>query len=506
VFHTLETVLSSPSLVLGQPRVLVGAAGLQRHVRWIHSSEVLEIASLLRGGELLLTGGQMLAQATPEEQRRYIRELADRQVAAVAIETGPGLPAIPPAILEEAAAHDFPVVELRRRIPFVDVAEAVNGELVNESVTRLRLGGELAHAFSALLAQGADVQALVGLLVERTGAAAAVYDGQGRLITEQLPEGDHAADQRPPAAGADLTSRITVRGAHTASLVLSPPAGADPELLSIASERACEALGLALLRSHPPSTRDLAGGELARLACEPAADADRLIQLGRVIGFSPDDPVVCIALATTAPSAGLPGLDGLLRGHGRIAMDTTDTGAHIVLSLPDRRHAARHRNALVDQLRSWVATIDSVAVGVGPAVPRLTAAATSMDLAASAIRDRPAYGPGWLADATASAVTALLDAPELRARRDQFVQGQLGMLLTLPAGERERLLDTLETYFDQGCNKTRTAAVLHLQRQSLYGRLDRAFELLGGDPTGTARGLPLHLALRLRDRPPGRPR
>jgi purine catabolism regulator len=32
--------------------------------------------------------------------------------------------------------------------------------------------------------------------------------------------------------------------------------------------------------------------------------------------------------------------------------------------------------------------------------------------------------------------------------------------------------------------------------------LDRAFGLLGGDPTGTDRALPLHLALRLRDRQP----
>ena len=112
-----------------------------------------------------------------------MRELAERRVAAVAIETGRDLRTVPPAVLEEAVERGFPVVELRRRVPFVDVAEAVNGELVNESVTRLRYGSELAHAFSALLAQGADVPALLALLVERSGAAAALYGGQGRLIT-----------------------------------------------------------------------------------------------------------------------------------------------------------------------------------------------------------------------------------------------------------------------------------------------------------------------------------
>jgi purine catabolism regulator len=469
-------------------------------VRWIHSSEVLEIASLLRGGELLLTGGQMLAQATPSAQRRYVRELAERRVTAVAIETDGALHAIPPAVLEEAAELDFPVVELRRRIPFVDVAEQINGELVNQSVTRLRYGGELAHAFSALLAVGADVAALLGLLVERSGAAAALYDGQGRLITEQRPDGDaDDAEAALPATG-DLTSRITVRGAHTATLVLSPGPDSDPELLTIISERACEALGLALLRSRPPSTRELAGSELARSACEPTADGDRLGQLGRVVGIDPDDPAVGIALATPT-STGLAGLDGLLRRYGRLAMDTSGTGGHVVLSFPDRRQAARMRNALVAELRTWAATLESVVVGVGPAVPRLAAVPTSMELAGSSIHRHPAFGPGRVADATTAAVVTLFDAPDLQGRREQFVAGQLAMLQALRPGERETLLHTLEAYFDSGCSKTRTAAVLHLQRQSLYGRLERAFELLGGDPTGTERALPLHLALRLRERP-----
>jgi purine catabolism regulator len=500
VYLTLDIVLRHPSLARAEPRVLVGEDELRRRVRWIHSSEVLEIASLLRGGELLLTGGQMLALATATEQRRYVRELAERRVAAVAIETGPDLRAVPATVLEEAAALGFPVVELRRRVPFVDVAEAVNGELVNASVTRLRFGGELAHAFSALLAQGADVPALLALLVERSGAAAALYDGQGRLVTEQRPDGADDGGRASSTSEGELTSRITVRGAHTATLVLTPGPDTDPDLLAVISERASEALGLALLRSRPPSTRDLAGSELARLACDPAADGKRLGQLGRVVGLEPEDAAVGIALVATATNAGLPGLDGLLRRHGRVAMDASDTGGHIVLSLPDQRGAARSRAELIDELHAWAGALESVAVGVGPLVPRLADVPASMEPAVTSLQQRSVFGPGWVVDAAATAVSALFEVPELRARREQFVHGQLAMLLALRPGERETLLHTLETYLDSGCNKSRTAALLHLQRQSLYGRLDRAFELLGGDPTGTERALPLHLALRLRAR------
>ncbi len=499
---TVETVLRHPSLARGEPRIVAGAAGLQRRVRWVHSSEVLEIASLLRGGELLLTGGEMLGAASGEDQRRYVRELAERRVAGVCIETGGGLPELPPSLLAEADDLGFPVVELRRRIPFVDVAEAVNGELVNESVTRLRYSGELAHAFSGLLSQGGDVQALMELIRERTGAWAALYDSHGSLMAEVDAPDEADAGQPAAPSAANPTFRITVRGAHTATLVLTPRPDSDPDLLAIVGERASEALGLALLRSRPRSTRDLAGSELARLASGKPSESSRLAQLGQIVGIDPEDPVVGIALVTPVTSAGLPGLDGLLQRYGRIAMDTSETQVRIVLSFPGRREAARSRRVLLDQLREWASDLEAVGVGVGPVVPALASVALSMELAEASLRERSSYGPGWAVDAATVALDDLLHSPDIRAQRERFVRGQLAMLMALRPVERETLLHTLETFFACGCNKTRTAEVLHLQRQSLYGRLDRAFGLLGGDPTGTDRALPLHLAVRLRERQP----
>jgi purine catabolism regulator len=492
---TLDGVLAHPALQPGEPSVRAGASGLGRRVRWIHSSEVIEIASLLRGGELLLTGGEMLAGASAQDQRRYVRQLAERNVAGVAIETGSKLAALPEALLSEADAVGFPVIELRRRIPFVDVAEAVNAELVNASVTRLRYGGELAHALSGVLAHGGDVRELLDQLVQRTGVPAALFTSTGRLIAESPAV---EADGSPPPATEGTTSRISVRGAHAATLVFSAAPATDPELLAVIAERASEAIGLALLRSHPPSTRDFAASELARTASRTPQDARRVVHLGKLIGFDPDDPAVAVALVTAASSAGLPGLDGLLRRHGRLAMDTSDTEIRAVVSLPGRRGAATARAALVEEMKEWASDLDAVIVGVGPVVPDLASVTTSMELAVSSLEQRSAYGPGSVVDSTTTAIESLLGSDDLRLRREQFVRGQLAMLLSLRPGEGETLLSTLEVYFDSGCSKTRTAATLHLQRQSLYGRLERAFGMVGGDPTGTERVLPLHLALRVR--------
>lgn len=496
---TLERVLDHPSLLRAEPCVRAGTDGLRRRVRWIHSSEVLEIASLLRGGELLLTGGEMLAGAAAPDQRRYVRQLSERNVTGVAIETGPSLAAVPAAVLSEAEALGFPVIELRRQVPFVDVAEAINAEIVNESVTRLRFGGELAHALSGVLGRGGDVRALLDLLVHRTGLPVALFDGAGGLIAAASGDPGTVPHDLPVAAPLGGTSsRITVRGAHAATLVFHPGPETDLDLLAIISERASEAIALALLRNRQPSTRDFAASELARMACRIPHDRSRVLHLGQLIGFAPDDPVVAVALVTATTSAGLPGLDGLLRRFGRIAMDTSDTEIRAVVSMPDRRKAAIERNALVAQLGEWARDLDAVVAGVGPVVPELGSVSTSMDQAVAAVQQRSAYGPGSVVDATTTAVETLLGAEELRLRREQFVRGQLAMLLTLRPQERETLMQTLEVYLDSGCSKTRTAEVLHVQRQSLYGRLERAFGMVGGDPAGSNRVLPLHLALRLR--------
>ena len=66
-----RTVQAADPLLRAAPDSVAG-----RQVRWVHSSEVLDIAPLLRGGELLLSGGQALATATDERRVDYVRELA----------------------------------------------------------------------------------------------------------------------------------------------------------------------------------------------------------------------------------------------------------------------------------------------------------------------------------------------------------------------------------------------------------------------------------------------
>lgn len=78
------------------------------------------------------------------------------------------------------------------------------------------------------------------------------------------------------------------------------------------------------------------------------------------------------------------------------------------------------------------------------------------------------------------------EGPEL----SRFVESEVGPLLGAEAGGRADLLPTLRAYLDHGCHKVRTAAALHIERRTLYYRLDRIEALLGrrlGDPSARLR-------------------
>src|SRR3954467_14585236 len=84
---TVSAALALPALRRGLPEVVAGAGGLDRPIRWVHAGEVPNMASLLRGGELLLTTGMGIGPRAAD-QRRFVAELAARGVAALVIELG----------------------------------------------------------------------------------------------------------------------------------------------------------------------------------------------------------------------------------------------------------------------------------------------------------------------------------------------------------------------------------------------------------------------------------
>lgn len=181
---TLRDVLTLDPVRAAEPELLAGEAALDRPVRWVHSSEVYEGANFLDGGELLLTNGFGLTDADEDTRRRYVRELAARGAAGLAVEIGRSLPAMPAEVTDEARRLGLPLLALRRVVPFVRITEAANRAIVARGLsgrTAVRPWGD--DHTAALLADLADGQALNQPEVEARSALAGFHPGPGaRLV------------------------------------------------------------------------------------------------------------------------------------------------------------------------------------------------------------------------------------------------------------------------------------------------------------------------------------
>ncbi|WP_311212031.1 MULTISPECIES: PucR family transcriptional regulator ligand-binding domain-containing protein [unclassified Arthrobacter] len=482
----LGAALEYQSLKSADPLVLNDVPGaLSRPVRWVHSSEVLDIAPLLSGGELLLSGGQALAGVTPERQANYVRELAARGIAALALETGPALPEIPAGMLTIAEAAGLPVIELRQVVPFVGVMQEINSLLVSESVEHLQHADQASHAMAAELAHGGGLDQLLAVLSERTGAGARLVSPSGLTL------GAAGETSAMDDGGSVTTVDVPVRGVLAARLELHVPDDGDGGLARVAGERSVDILGLALLQRMPPGLKELAGIELMR-AINSGSQQWQLQQLGPASGFPVLGKVAAVVIRSTGAGHLRPAVDALLRECVPHSASYANNAELIALAALD--DGAVTRRALTVALQGLEVPAGSV-VAVGPLGAGIDQAPWSLAEARRALELVPA-GHG-VVDADTLAVELLAHEALDPATREGFVQRQLGAVVEHDRLKKSELMRTLTVWLDTGCNTAQAARELHLERQSLHHRLQRIFELCGGDPRGTGRLAALHLATRL---------
>jgi purine catabolism regulator len=511
----LQDVLKHSTLTPADPVIRAAAAiAAQTQLRWIHSSEVLDIAPLLGGGELLLTGGQALVLATDKRRIGYIWELAERGVAALAIETGTELPSIPSSMVAAAEAAGLPLIELRKVVPFVGVMEAINSLLVSETAAHLQQADQASHAMAVELAHGGSLDRILAVLADATRSEVVLTTTAGAPLASALPA-DHAEEPEPAASIEAAPDRariiqvdVSVRGIPSARLTLHALAGADVNLARIAGNRSVDILALALLQRMPPGLKEMAGAALIR-AVDSGTQNWRLQQLAPAAGIPLSAQLVAVVVRSPGSRQPRMAVEHLLERVGHHSASYADNAELLALAVLRPGKTQEDRDAIVAGLQSLVlpegtvSAVGPVATGVSAAPWSLTEARLTLDLAAGGgpLKGSPLKAgqgqSGVVLDAEAFAVERLAFHSLDDTRRADFVSQQLGAVLLHDSQRNSTLVETLRVWLDSGCNTAQAARELHLERQSMHQRLQRIFSLCGGDPRGTGRLAALHLATRL---------
>ncbi|WP_369388379.1 PucR family transcriptional regulator [Streptomyces sp. CG1] len=528
---TVQRALELPGLRSGLPEIVAGAERLGRTVRWVHAGEVPNIASLLKGGELLLTTGYGLG-TRPAEQRAFVRTLAERGIAALVVELGPRFTRLPAALVDTARAAGLPLVQLHREVPFVTVTEEIHTEIVNGHYALLQRAEEVHRRCTEALLGGGGVPQVLGILADFSGNPVFLETADGRLLYA-AGEGPEGADplqvweglrgshkDAPPTAGSVLVDvpggGPGTAGSVRARLVLLPVRSPLAPVHRIAAERAAGILAVVLMQARQEEELAARGrGDFLTDLAEGRITAEDAPAQARVLGFKPGDgpllPVVmrigdslspgggwavlARAVSEELAAVGVPVLLGVRPVEGRVLVLLGLRSESERSAVADRVAAALRAGVERAGMRRPGSPPPVVVVGVAGGWAAASAGlrhAAETATAAQGLTDRPWY------DARRLDIDLLLwrlrDHPDLAA----FVDRAIGPLREHDHRSKPPLLPTLETYLAHAGRKAETARELHLNRQTLYNRLARIGELLGTDLDDPQTVLALSLALRAR--------
>ncbi|NKX56686.1 PucR family transcriptional regulator [Arthrobacter mobilis] len=486
----LTEVLESELLQRAEPRVRAGSGRVpSAMVRWVHSSEVLQIAPLLHGEELLLTGGEALLGLKPAAQQDYVRRLAERHVAALAVESAGLARPLSEELIAAAEASGLPLIELRRVVPFVDVAEQINRRIVTQQAAAYQAADSLSQRLAErLAAHGPDIQPLLELIERTLDVDASLMDPNGTMIG--------SAGGAPPEGAPRVETDILVSGSVLAKLVMQPHSGAPKDFLAMVGERVASILALAVSQRHAPTLEQVADTEFMRAVVQGANRA-KLLELSEAAGVPAAEPVLMMAFRRTG-SAQLHGvLEQALRRccpGARTYLADEEWCALVPLGTSATR---RRRAAILENLQRQLSAV-AVAGVVGPTVQDPGDAHWSLREARLSYALGPAAKAGNNVWDSENFVVERLAARELSpAAAEHLVQELVGEVMAYDRQRGTQLLVTLDRWLAFGCNTTETARSLFLERQSLHNRLSKIFELLGGDPRGSGKMAGLHLAARI---------
>ena len=548
MFPTVARVLDLDVVTRGLPEVVAGREHLERPVRWVHVSELPDVAGVLQGGELILTTGIAL----PEHRdglAQYVKELADVGVAGLVVEFGRRyFDNLPRALVHAAEQRGLPLIVLRRELRFVAVTEAVHALVVNAQLEELRSSEEIHQTFNELAVEGAEPVEVVQQVCRMAGAPVVLenlshqvlaYDTGGQNAQVLLagwearsrgvrPKGRTGHDPRTGwlvtavgARGHDWGRLVLLGAPSSAQEDVAPAEASHRHTMLLERAAATLALNRLLVRDRESLERQTHRTLLSGILTHALTVSDvalRASALGvplegrRLVG------VVLRQRRGSAPAA--------LEAQARLrdftetaaaavrekrltalvgALDDEAVGLLVSLGPRDDEHTALE--GFASSLRRLVLEAEQpepvIAVGssVGAVRDARRTLVEATQVADAALHDAPATGARSasyyrLPDVRLRGLLHLLEGDE---RVGAFATRELGPLLQRDAATGSRLVQALRHYCEQGGNKSAAAAAAHTSRTAYYQQLARIEQVLGVRLEDPESMLSLYVALLAHD-------
>jgi purine catabolism regulator len=162
-------------------RLVAGAAGLEREVRWVHVVDIPDPASWVRPGHLLLTTGY----AWPREegtQRMLMQGFAAQGLAGVALAVPQFFDHFPEVARTEADDDGLPLIELPWEVPFTSITEEVHRAILAEHYQVIEQSEAIHRALTKAAIEATSLQDIADVLGKLIMRAVTIEDVEGRVL------------------------------------------------------------------------------------------------------------------------------------------------------------------------------------------------------------------------------------------------------------------------------------------------------------------------------------
>jgi PucR family transcriptional regulator, purine catabolism regulatory protein len=543
----VPSVTLSEILQLALPagsRVLTGSAELARRVHWARllRARLPGLSSVEPGELLILPTGLLDALGEPRVLPRLFASLIEAGVTAFALAGEPH-----ESVLAACRFSGTPLLQVPSGTPLADVERSIVGLILDRDAQLRRRADEIYGRLLTSMLGNAGLPALLAALSEATALRAAVFDDYLALqacapdeeqFKRALTTAASAVLLRDVGASANRSSRpvalrfeqddtfwqgqlypLQIGDAWAGYLGLIGQPGQAGELDRLLADRAATlvALELAKQRAVDDATQRWRGELLDDLLDGNFPSDEVALARGQQLGYDLHSPYLTFILAADPSNvdASLPEPTAasrtrrrfadvartvLLRHEARALAGERDGSLIVLLPLPepeDQRDPSAER---VERIR--LATQKSlgaapVTAGLGPVVTRPRDFGQSHGDAVQALAiGQKLLGGARTVDFGQLGIERLLFHLLGQPALARFATDVLGELVAYDVRHRGELVHTVEVFLNSNGNHVRAAQELHLHRNTLLYRLERAREILGRDLEHAETRLALQVALR----------
>lgn len=170
---TIEEILLLP--IFGDAKLISGEKGTHKEVRWVTILEVLDEITQLQSGELLITTAFDLL-SNEDLIDNLIRNLQERNLSGIIIQTGYYLEAIPERMIQESNKYHFPIIELPRTTTFSEITKIVHRNIMYNQFEKIKFSEELYKKLAGIAVSDNGLRPFTHLLSQLVKGDIAIFD------------------------------------------------------------------------------------------------------------------------------------------------------------------------------------------------------------------------------------------------------------------------------------------------------------------------------------------